>query len=241
MTTLATIGAEASRLAGRLPETRRRKLQEALIRLCQDHWQVLRAEGSAAPLASMLADIAPPTADLLADLAARQDPRLIAALEGHSEAQAFAVLALWALEHGDAEGAHAAYAPMMLFASPEAGRLYGERVGLMLRGRLGLSAPHPHASITPLSRALSAIAAAAGRCDGPAVNEVLRRLADPSATGAHLSALRARLADMGVRILGLRDGEIHLEQHGHPHKRITAHQLAETLAGLRRQWLGEGQ
>lgn len=241
MTALATIGAEATRLAGRLPEPRRRHLQQALLELCERHWQRLRGEAPPAPLARAVWGIAPPAADLLADLAARQDPRLTSALAGHTEAQAFALLALWALEHGDAEGAHAAYVPMMLFGSPEAGRLYGERVGRLLRGALEAPALHPHAPIPPFTRALALIAVAAGRCDAAALRAILHLLTDPAVTDAEVVALRSRLAEMGVRLTCLSDGDIHFEQHGHPHKRITAHQFAEILSDLRRQWLGEGE
>lgn len=237
MESLAAIAAEAARVGGRLPEARRRALQERLIALCQRHWEELRGPEPATPLAHALWSTAPPAADLVADLLAKGNGRVSAAAEGLSEAQVFALLADWALAHNDPDAAHAAYAPMMLFATPGAGGVYVKRVASLLRGELALREPHRHAPLPPVTRALALIAAATGRCDAAAVRETLRLLTDATVSDPAVSALRARLAAAGVRLVGLEDGDVQFEQRGHPHGRLTGHQLSEALAQLRAQWL----
>lgn len=237
MTSLATIAEEARRLAGRLPEPRRHRLQQALVDLCARHWEELRGRAPTTPLARALWAIAPPAADLAADLAAHQDGRLAAAADGGSEAQVFALLALWAVEHGDAEGVRAAHVPMMLFESERAGRQYGAQVGRLLRRKLGPPRAHPHAPVAPLERALGLIAAATGRCDLAAVGETLRLLSDRNVADPTLEALRRQLAEAGVEFLPAANGDILFRQHGRLH-RIARHQLAERLAALRAAWLG---
>lgn len=237
MTSLATIAEEAKRLTGRLPEPRRHRLQQALVDLCARHWEELRGPAPTTPLARALWAIPPPAADLAADLAAGQDGRLTAAAEGESEAQVFALLALWAMEHADAEGVRAAHAPMMLFESERAGRQYATQVGRLLRRELEPPTLHPHAAIAPLERALGLIAAATGRCDPAAVAETLRLLSDRNVADPTLEALRRQLAEAGVEFLPAENGEILFRQHGRLH-RIARHRLAERLGALRAAWLG---
>lgn len=164
MPKLSLIESEAARLVGRMPETRRRALQQALLELCDAHWLDIRGPEPATPLAHALWSVAPPRADLLADLVAVGDGRPQALL-GPNPAQGFALLVLAEIERGNAEGIRVAHDPMMLFDSPAAGARYAEGVAAALRS--GGAAPHrhPHDSKPALSKAMSCIAAQTGRCD----------------------------------------------------------------------------
>jgi len=237
MTNLSSIEGEASRLVGRLPEPERRNLQQALADLCEDHWRELRGREPATPLARALWEITPPLADLCADLYGLGDVRLDEVLQGRKPAQAFALLVLVAIERGDAEGAHAAYEPMMLFQSPEAGARYAEGVAKLLRGKLGWPPLHHHESIPPLMKALRLMVAHTGRCDVRALLRVIGLLLADQADDA-LEGLRAALIEAGTRFTGVDDGLIRFELHGQAHKPVTVRQLGETLAEIRQRQLG---
>jgi hypothetical protein len=238
MTNLSSMAAEAMQLVGRLPEPERRSLQQALADLCEGHWRELRGREPVTPLARALWAITPPLADLCADLYASRDARLDELLQGRKPAQAFALLVLAAIEHGDAEGAHAAYAPMMLFDSPEAGARYVADIAAQLRG--GLPAPqlHRHASAPPLTKALSLLSAHTGRGDVSAMLAAIGLLLAPPSPDAALEKLRAALAAIGVHFTALRDGRVEFELHGHAHKPATTRQLGEALAELRQLRFG---
>src|SRR5512139_863462 len=111
MPKLSLIESEAARLVRRVPETSRRALQQALIDLCEAHWLELRGPEPATPLAHALWSVAPPCADLLADLVAAGDGRLLGLL-GTKAAQGFALLVLAEIERGNAEGIRLAHEPM---------------------------------------------------------------------------------------------------------------------------------
>jgi hypothetical protein len=237
MTSLAAIEAEASHLVGRLPEPERRALQQGLADVCETHWRELRGREPATPMARTLWASAPPLADLCADLLAMRDARLDEVLQGRKPAQAFALLALLAIERGDAEGTHAAHAPMMLFESPAAGARYGENIAAALRGKLEAPRLHRRESAPPLLKALSTIAAHTGRHDLPALLAVIGLLLANSPDAA-VQALQTELTELGVRFTAIDDGHIGFDLHGHVHKPVTVRQLSEMLAEIRQARLG---
>jgi hypothetical protein len=237
MTNLSSIEAEASQLVGRLPEPQRRTLQQALADLCEAHWRELRGSEPAAPLARALWAVTPPLADLCADLYALRDARLDDVLQGRKPAQAFALLALVAIERGDAEGAHAAYEPMMLFESAAAGARYVAGVAAALRGTLEAPHPHRHEPTPALMKALSLMVAHSGRCDAQALLSTIGLLLATGLADEQLERLRGAVAEAGVRFTAIDDGHVHFELHGHAHKPATARQLGELLGEIRRSWV----
>ena len=220
MPKLSLIASEAERLVGKLPEPKQRALQQALVDLCESHWREIRGPEPASTLAHALWLVTPPLSDLFADMYAAGDPQLDHVLQGHKPAWGLALLALAEIERGDAEGAHLAHEPMMLFGSSEAGIHYAERVAAALRGQLEALPLHRHASRPPLWKALAVIAAHAGRCDLKAIIPVIGLLAavPPSAGQASdeaLERLRNELHDLGIRFLGIDDDHIRYQQHQH--------------------------
>lgn len=238
MPKLSLIESEAARLVGRMPETRRRALQQALLDLCDAHWLDIRGPEPATPLAHALWSVAPPRADLLADLYAAGDGRPQALL-GPKAAQGFALLVLAEIERGNAEGIRLTHDPMMLFDSPAAGARYAEGVAAALRGGAALRWRPPD-SKPALWKALACIAAQTGRCDLAAVMGVIGVLASRPAADqpvdAELEALRSTLEETGVHFLGIDDGHVHLTVHGHAHQPASAKQIAEMLGEIRHAW-----
>lgn len=238
MPKLALVESEAMRRLGRMPEARRRALQQALVELCDARWAEIRGPEPAAPLAHALWSAAPPHADLLADLTAAGDARLVGLLGRHT-AQGFALLALAEVERGDAEGIRLAHAPMMLFDTPAAGARYAEAVAASLRG----AAPtlHRHAGKPPLWQALACLATRCGRTDLAAVRAAVGVLASSpgpgSAADPQLEALRRSLDEAGVRFLGVDDDRVSLAIHGHAHAAVRMRQLVEALGEIRQAWL----
>lgn len=243
MPKLSLIESEAARLVGRVPEPRRRALQQMLNDLCDAHWPEIRAPEPAATLAHALWSTAPPRADLLADLVAAGDGRLEALLPNRKAAQAFALLALAEIERGDAEGARLAHEPMMLFDSPLAGKRYTESVAAALRGEGGTQRVHPHSARPALWKALACLAAQTGRCDLGAVLCVIGLLVAPPAAEQPaddaLEQLRGKVGEAGVQFLGIDDAHnIRFAVHGHEHQPVSARQLGEMLGEIRQAWLG---
>lgn len=241
MPKLSLIESEAARLVGRMPEARRRLLQQALLDLCDAHWLEIRGPQPATPLAHALWSVAPPRADLLADLVAAGDGRPQALL-GSKPAQGFALLVLAEIERGNAEEIRIAHDPMMLFDSPAAGARYAEGVAAALRGGGTALHRHPHDAKPALWKALACIAAHTGRCDLAAVRGVIGVLAQGPAANqpvdVELEALRRTLAETGVRFLGIDDGHVHFTVHGHAHPPASARQIAEMLGEIRQAWHG---
>jgi len=242
MPKLSLIESEATRLVGRLPETRRRARQQALIDLCEAHWPEIRGPEPATPLAHVMWSTPPPCADLLADLFAAGDGRLDGLPHGRRAPQAFALLVLAEIERGNAEGIRLAHEPMMLFESPAAGARYAEDVAAALRGGGEALHVHPHDSRPALWKALACIAAQTGRCDLAAVTGVIGLLAslpaDAQAADEALERLRGKLGETGVHFLGIDDGHIRFEVRGHAHPPVDTRQLGEMLAEIRRPWRG---
>lgn len=242
MPKLALIESEAARLVGRVPEARRRKLQQALLALCDAHWLEMRGAEPATPLAHALWSVAPPRADLLADLFAAGDGWVDALLQGLNAAQAFALLVQAEIEHGNEEGIRLAHDPMMLFDSPAAGARYAEGVAAALHGGRAASHGHPHESKPALWKALACIAAQTGRCDLAAVMRVtgvlVSRPAADQPVDAALEALRRTLEETGVHFLGIDDGHVGFTLHGHAHPPASARQMAGMLGEIRQTWRG---
>lgn len=238
MPKLALIESEAMRRLGRMPEARRRTLQQALIELCDAHWAAIRGPEPALPLAHALWSAAPPRADLLADLVAENDVRLQDLL-GPKPAHGFALLALAEIERGNAEGVLLTHAPMMLFDTPAAGARYAADVAAALRGGAAPPALHPRTGKPPLWKALACIVAQTGRSDLAATLRVVGLLGAPAGgTDPALETLRQALAATGVRFLGIDDDHVSLAVHGHRHTPVSARQFGEILAEIRRTWLG---
>lgn len=235
MPKLSLIESEAARLTGRLPEARRRLQQQALLDLCDAHWLDIRGPEPATPLAHALWSAAPPRADLLADLYAAGDGRLQAL--SPKPAQGFALLVLAEIERGNAEGIRLAHDPMMLFDSPAAGARYAEGVAAALRGESAPLRGHPHDAKPALWKVLACIAAHTGRCDLAAVMGVIGVLVSrPAAVqpvDAELEALRRTLEETGVQFLGIDDGHIHFNLHGHAHPPASARQIVGMLGEIR--------
>jgi hypothetical protein len=240
MPKLSLIESEARRLLRRVPEADRRALQQALIDLCEAHWPEMRGPEPATPFAHALWSVAPPCADLLADLVAATDGRLQALL-GEKPAQAFALLALAEIERGNLEGIRLAHAPMMLFDTPAAGARYAEGVAAALRGGATALHEHPHAGRPPLWKALAAMVAQGGRCDLAAllcvIGVLLARPAAEEPADAALEALRGKLGATAVRFLPIDDGHVRYAVHGEAHPPVSARQLGEMLGEIRQAWL----
>lgn len=236
MPKLSLIESEAARLVDRVPEARRRALQQALLDLCDAHWLDIRGPEPATPLAHALWTAAPPRADLLADLYAAGDSRTQALL-GPKPAQGFALLVLAEIERGNAEGIRLAHDPMMLFDSPAAGARYAEGVAAALHGGSAPLHGYPHDAKPALWKALACIAAHTGRCDLAAVMGVIgvlvSRPAADQPVDAELEALRRTLEETGVQFLGIDDGHVHFTVHGHAHPPASARQIAEMLGEIR--------
>jgi hypothetical protein len=239
MPKLSLIESEAARLVGRMPEARRRGLQQALLDLCDAHWPEIRGPEPATPLAHALWSIAPPRADLLVDLVAAGDSRLQALL-GPRPAQGFALLVLAEIERGNAEGIRIAHDPMMLFDSPAAGARYAEGVAAALRSGGTARHWHSHDAKPALWKALACIAAQTGRCDLAAVMGVIGVLVSRPAADlpadAELEALRSTLDETGVHFLGVDDGHVSFTLHGDAHPPASAKQVAEMLGEIRPVW-----
>lgn len=239
MPKLSLIESEAARLVRRVPETSRRALQQALIDLCEAHWLELRGPEPATPLAHALWSVAPPCADLLADLVAAGDGRLPGLL-GTKAAQGFALLVLAEIARGNAEGIRLAHEPMMLFDTPAAGARYVEGIAAALRGGSPPLHEHPHAGKPPLWKALACMAAQTGRCDLAAVMRVigvlLARPAADEAVEAGLDALRSKLDETGVHFLGIDDDHVRFAVHGQERPPANARQLGEMLGEIRQAW-----
>jgi len=235
MTSLSFIEAEARRLAGRRAEPARRAIQEALIELCEKHWQEIRGPEPAAPLAHALWSARPPLAELFVDLLAAADARLTALLDRLRPARALALLVLAEIERGDAEGVRTAYEAMMLFESPAAGQAYARRIVAALRGEVEGPRLHSHSSRTPLWKALAIIAAQTRRHNLGVLVEVIRTLAATPGVRPDeaLERLRRALREAGMRFLGIDDQVLRYELHGRERKPVSRKRLAEVLAEIR--------
>jgi hypothetical protein len=239
MTKLSMIDAEARRLIGHGPEAEQRAFQAALIDCCEKYWESWRGPEPPQPFAHALWSVTPPLAELFVDMVQKGDGRLADVLAGLPPARGLAALVLAEIERGNAEGIHLAYEAMMLFESPQAGRVYAEQVAAALH------APHPgpvlrrKAAREPLWKALAEVVAHTGRHDLAAVCAVIRLLALPPPTppDPSLEALRSAMHAVGVHVQRLESSKLYYQLHGHDHKPATLKHLAELLAEIRQKRL----
>jgi len=235
MTKLSTIDAESRRLVGRAPEAEQRAFQAALIASCEKYWVGIRGPQPPQALAQTLWSVTPPLAELFVDMVHSGDARLADLLAGIKPARALAALVLAEIEHGNAEGAHISYEALMLFESPQAGRVHAERIAAALRAPRPGPALRPPAAREPLWKALAEIVAHTARHDMAAVSAVIQLLAlpPPAPPDVALEVLRAAVQEAGVRFLGLGAAALRFEARGHEHKPATRKHLAELLAEIR--------
>ncbi|MBS1246382.1 MAG: hypothetical protein H6R47_581 [Proteobacteria bacterium] len=205
MTKLSTIDAESRRLVGRAPEAEQRAFQAALIASCEKYWVGIRGPQPPQALAQTLWSVTPPLAELFVDMVHSGDARLADLLAGIKPARALAALVLAEIEHGNAEGAHISYEALMLFESPQAGRVHAERIAAALRAPRPGPALRPPAAREPLWKALAEIVAHTARHDMAAVSAVIQLLALPPPRGhEHKPATRKHLAELLAEIRQLR-------------------------------------
>lgn len=242
MTSLTLIATEAHRLLGSLEEQRRPALQDALVTLCETHWQELRGPQPTTPLAQALWAVTPPRSDLLLDLYAAADPRLFELLPGDNLARGLALLVLAEIEQGNEAGVHIAHEPMMAFESFAPPEAWLQRLRAQLRGTLEPPLLHKHEKRDALWKALAVIAAHTRRLDLPAMLAAIGLLSaaegDAAAIyDASLETLRRELLEVGIRFLGVEDDHVRIELHGHAHKPVRSRQLGEMLQEIRQVWL----
>ncbi len=241
MPSLSLIAIEAQRLLKSIEEEHRPARQEALAELCEAHWQELRGPQPPTPLAQALWSVTPPWSDLLLDLYAAGDARLVELLPRQKLAKGLALLVLAEIERGNEAGVYIAYEPMMAFESTPPPANWLERITTLLRGSLEPPVLHRHDSHDSLWKALAVIAAHTRRLDLPAVLQVIALLTAPQeqAATAHdeaLETLRHDVLEVGIRFLSIEDDHVHFEQHGHAHKPVRTRQLGEMLLEIRQKW-----
>lgn len=239
---LSQIANEAQHLIGRIPETRRRCLQDALVTLCEDHWQEVRGAQPLTHLAQCLWAITPPLADLFIDIYATGDARVNDIVPEHTLVRGLALLVIAEIERGNEAGVHIAHEPMMAFEMAAPPLEWLERIRAFLHGTLEPPLLHLHNKRGALWHALALIAEQTRRLDLPAMLAVIRLLAQPDdphvlLPDADLDVLRHRVAQIGIRFLALEDDHIRFVQHAHEHDPIPARHVGELLLELRQYWL----
>jgi len=240
---LSLIENEAQHVIGRIPESRRRSLQNAVVSLCESHWQYLRGSQPLARLAQTLWSISPPLADLFIDLYAGGDSRVGDIVPEHTLVRGLALLVMAEIECGNEAGVHIAHEAMMSFDTAAVPLDLLERIRALLHGSLEPPLIHPRDRHGVLWRALAEMAAKIRRLDLPAMLAVIRLLAEPDEPraklpDADLDALRHAVAQTGIRFLAFEDDRIRFAQHEHEHDPIRARQVGELLLELRQLWLG---
>lgn len=242
MPSLSLIESEAQRLLRSLKEPARREIQQDLVELCELHWQELRGQQPASPLAQALWSVTPLWADLLIDLYVTNDIRLDAALPSQYIARGMALLVLAEIERGNEFGVQMSHEPMMAFEMDVPPMAWLERISSLLRGTLAPPLLHSHDHRSGLWRALTVIAVHTSRPDLPAVLGVISLLTvtgESSGSGydEELEALRQEVLEAGVRFMSMDKDYVHLEQHGHAHKPVRTRELGEMLLEIRHAWL----
>lgn len=238
MPKLSFVAAEAERLLGHMQESRRLALEQALTELCESHWHELRGHEPTTPLAHAMWSTTPPLADLLADLYIAGDARLDEVLQGRRPGWGLALLVMAEIGQGNAQGARVAHQPMMAFESEKAGMGMARNMSDLLHGRIEIPHLHKHEQRLPLWRALGLIVVSVGRCDLKAVIEVIRLLADMTASDPALKELRNALDEIGIRFLDVDETHVSYTQHGHEHKPTTINQIGDTLFAFRQALIG---
>lgn len=236
---LSLIATEAQRLLKQIKEPHRLELQEALAELCETHWQELRGAQPDTPLAQTLWSTTPPWSDLLLDLYANGDARLIDMLPKSKLSKGLALLVLAEIERGNEQSVSIAYEPMMAFESTPPPTDWLDRITSLLRGTLEPPVLHRHDSHDALWKALAVIAAKTKRLDLPAVLQVIALMAAPeqATKDESLETLRLDVLEIGIHFLSIENDYVQLEQHNHAHKPVRTRQLGEILLEIRGKWL----
>ena len=235
---LSQIESEASRLCGRIPEEERRAMQDDLIALCRLRWQEIRGEEPEERLDHAVWLVDPPLGDLFLDLYASKDERLDDALRGLGPSRGLALLALAEIEEGNEEEIRIIHDPMMLFDSEDAAMRHAKRISDFLRGKIPFPPLHLHSSRPLPWKGLALIAERLGRCDASSAVVVMGLLsAAPRSAGDGIERLRAGLAELGLRFLGVDDDHVRYSLHGRERKPMSRRQAADMLADIRAIWL----
>jgi hypothetical protein len=242
MPSLTLIETEAQRLSRRIPLTRRRTLQGAVVQLCECYWQELRGPQPQTTMRQALWSVTPPLSDLFIDLYRAGDVRLDEALAGYEPAQGMALLVLAQIENDDEASVHISQEAMMVFETPPPPQPWLERVASLLRGALEMPGLHHHDTHTPLWKALYVIASHSKRFDLPAALAVIQLLLTDQYTSLsvrdhELEILQTDVAEAGIRFLEIAGDHIYFAQHGHQHKPVRPRQLADMLLEIRQLWL----
>lgn len=240
---LSLIETEAQHLIGRMPESRRREMQAALVECCENHWYHIRGTQPLTALAQTLWSITPPLADLFLDLYTQGDTQVFEILPEHSLPRGLALVVFAEIERGNEAGVHIAHEPMMAFETTAPPAEWLARVSALLHGTLTPPLIHPQDRHGALWRALAEMAAQIRRLDLPAMLAVIRLLTtptDPHVTlpDADLDVLRHAVAHTGIQFLSVDEDHIRYAQHAHLHDDVRARQLGEVLLDLRQLWLG---
>jgi len=203
MPKLYLIEAEARRLAGKLPESKRRALQEALIELCEAHWRDIRGPEPTTHLARALALL------VLTEIE-----------RGDAEGVHIAHEAMMTFESPAAARVYAERVALALRGRLEGPQLHRHssrapiwRALAIVAARTGRHDLRAFVEVIPLL--VTTPAGADTRAD-----ETLERL-------------REALRETGVRFLGIDDDAVRFEQHGREHKPVTRKRLGDMLAEIR--------
>jgi len=240
MTKLSFIESEARRRLGRIPEHELERLQQSLIKLCENHWSAIRGPEPHSGLARALWAVTPHLADLVVDCYGDLDPRLSEAINHLPPIKALAALVLAEIERGDAEGARLAHETMMLFESPQAREIHTRAVRSRLRGVSPEPGKwHKHAHHDPFFRSVAMISEQTGRCELRAMAVAIEYLtaiqANPAARVDDLVLARILefLRDMHLVFLGFEEGRILYTLRGMQRKPISSKHLEEILEQIR--------
>jgi hypothetical protein len=241
-TSLTLIQSEAVHLLGRMPESRRRALQDQIVAVCEQHWIEIRGTQPLTQLAQTLWSITPPLVDLLIDLYVTANTKLFALMSENTLSRGLALLVLAEIERGNEAGVHLAHEPMMAFEYVSPSEEWLSRNRGLLHASIEPPLIHPHDRHGVLWRALAVIAAHTRRLDLAAVLAVIRLLISPAdprhvLPDAELDALREAVEREGIRFLRIEDDNIYFAQHEHVHEPVRERQLGEILQVLRQAWL----
>ncbi len=233
MTKFSIMVDEVHRVLGWIPGPRSEALQERLVTLCKEHWPEMRGPLPDTRLAKVLWWIPPHLSHLFAHLYAIGDARLADVLGRMSPQQGLALLVLYEIEHGDAEGARSAYTEMHVFESPSAREPWLSA----LQAGAGGHAPEVrirHAHRPGLWRAVVEFAVLTGRWDLDGVLAGLGLVAEVQAgalpVDPDVQPILDMLAELGVVILGIEEDQLRFAVHGEEHEPVHIKKIAEMLA-----------
>lgn len=240
MTKLSFIEIEARKHLTKIQERALEALQRTLIKLCENHWSIIRGPEPASGLACAMWAVRPHFADLVVDLYGAPDPGFYEAVSYFPPTKVLAALVLAEIERGDPEGARLAYEAMMLFETPEAREIHTNAVRSRLRGvRAEPGRWHKHAHHDPFFRSLALIADETGRCDFQAMVMAVEFLAAIQASPVaregdqEVKQILEFMRDLDLVFQGFDEGRIHYTLRGASKKPVSGKRLEEMLAEIR--------